>query len=467
MKSRWVLLVLGAVLLLGAGVAAALFMSQRRDVTTTSSEAYDAYREAVANEGRFYFKEARVGFAKALELDPQFAMAMLGLARQAKDQDQRETLVRRAAREKGRLSERERLHVDMMLAFTEKRRDDGLAIARELHAKYVEDVRSAQILAEQEQLLGNPDKAIRIFEDLLAVDPNNAQAYNQIGYYHGYRGDYEKAMEYLTKYRFIAQDNANPFDSLGEVQVNSGHYNEGIENLNRALAIKPDFIESIGHLAVAYEGLGDYAKALVQYERAAELSDSGHMRREYLERAMRTRYYAKDAPGLARLLQAVRAVPRESREKAYAHVDLAFGDAILDLAQNRPAQAERRLRELEPGLAEIVRIEKPPASWKPHFPQWNAMMALALQAQGKTDAALGFWQKNVNPPNAFGNFEQRRWIMEARGHVAEILARRGDLDKAEKLISENRKWNANWAPNRESEVAVAELRRAKVLAASK
>ena len=101
-------------------------------------------------------------------------MAMLGLARQAKDQDQRETLVRRAAREKARLSERERLHVDMQLAFAEKRRDDGLAIAREL-TRNTSRRPLAQILAEQEQLLGNPDKAIRIFEDLLAVDPNNAQ----------------------------------------------------------------------------------------------------------------------------------------------------------------------------------------------------------------------------------------------------------------------------------------------------
>ncbi|MEX0879248.1 MAG: tetratricopeptide repeat protein, partial [Thermoanaerobaculia bacterium] len=250
MRSRRLLWVLGAVLLLGTGVAAALFLAQRRDVTTSSTAAYEAYREAVANEGRFYFKEARLGFAKALELDPQFAMAMLGLARQAKDDDQRETLIRRAAKDTGRLSERERLHVQMQTAFAEKRSDNALEIASELHRKYPTDVRSAMTLAHFELAKGKNDKAIQIFEELLAVDPNNAEAYNQIGYYHGYRGDYEKAMEYLTKYKFIAQDNANPFDSLGEVQAYSGRYNEAIENLNHALAIKPDFIASIGHLAV-------------------------------------------------------------------------------------------------------------------------------------------------------------------------------------------------------------------------
>src|SRR5450432_766614 len=100
MNKRRILWVLGILLLAGVGGAAALFLSNRRDVTTTSEAAYEAYQEATLNESRFYYKEARVGYAKALELDPTFAMAMLGLARQSSDRDQRVTLIKRAAREK-------------------------------------------------------------------------------------------------------------------------------------------------------------------------------------------------------------------------------------------------------------------------------------------------------------------------------------------------------------------------------
>jgi hypothetical protein len=57
--------------------------------------------------------------------------------------------------------------------------------------------------------------------------------------------------------------------------------------------------------------------------------------------------------------------------------------------------------------------------------------------------------------------------MEGRAKVAELVARKGDLDRAEKLIAENRRWNPSWGPCRPSETAVAELRRAKVLAASR
>ncbi len=463
-KKRWLWVGTAGVLLLAAGVSAALYMSHRRDVTTTSEAAYEAYREGVANENRFYFKEARLAYARALELDPTFAMAMVGLSRQAKDDDQRNALLKRAAREKGRLTERERLHVEMALAFSEKRRDDGLRIASEIHQTFPADTRSAQILAGEELLKGNSDRGIKIFEELLSVDPNNAEAYNQIGYRYGYRGDYEKAMENLKRYQFIAADNANPFDSLGEVQAYSGHYNEAIENLNRALAIKPDFVESVAHLAVCQEGLGDYPKAIELYEKAATMSDFENMRREYLIRAMRSAYYAGDSKEVVRLAEKAKAVKVASK---YAELDAAYIDAVEMLVQGRPAEALKMVEALAPRREALLAKESLPAGYKPHFPGTNMLTALALEAQGKNAEALEYWKKNANPPSPFENFEQRRAIYEARAHVALALARQGQLDEAEKLIAENRKWNANWAPTRQAETAVAELRREKVLAAAK
>jgi tetratricopeptide (TPR) repeat protein len=390
-------------------------------------------------------------------------MAMLGLSRQAKDEDQRLALLRRAAREESRLTERERLSVEMELAFASRSYAQGIEIARNIRAKYPNDFRSASILAHEEIRLGKTDKAIHIFEDLLAVDPNNAEAYNQIGYFYGYNGDYDRAMEYLKKYQFIAVDNANPFDSLGEVQAYSGHYNEAIENLNRALAIKPDFVESRAHLGVAYEGLGETAKAMAAYEKASELSDVPDMKRGYLMAAFRIAAVSHDAESARRLASAVRALPKTK----YSDLDLGAVEAGMALLEKRPADTEKKIAELKPALDKIIAGEKLPEGWKPHFPGFNMLMALAKEQQGKPEEALSFWQKNANPPNPIGKFEDRRMIYEARAHVAAALARQGNLDAAEKLIAENRKWNPSWAPTRELEAAVAELRREKVLAAAK
>jgi tetratricopeptide (TPR) repeat protein len=465
MKTRPILWILAGGLLLAAGGATALLLANRRPVTTSSSAAYEAYQEATANEARFYFKEARLGFARALELDPNFAMAMLGLSRQSTDPEQGLALVRRAAKERGRLTEHERRLVDMALAFREKKNDEGLRLARELREKYPDDLRAATILAHEQLQKGNTDQGIRIFEELLAVDPNNAEAYNQIGYYYGYRGDYEKAVDNLKKYQFIAADSANPFDSLGEVQAYSGHYNEAIENLNRALAIKPDFSPAYEHLGVVYEGTGEYAKAIESYRKAVEVADTDDMKGKYLGEGMRAAFITHDLPAVADFRERFGRLAKDP----YTEIRSAFLDAAVALAEGRAAEAEARLNKLRPqmdakwqGSGEF----KLPGE-KPYFPDWNYVMAKAKEAQGKTDEATALYEANANPPRPFGNFESRRWIIEARAKVAEIIARKGDLDRAEKLIAENRKWNPSWAPCRSSEAAVAEARRAKVLAASR
>jgi tetratricopeptide (TPR) repeat protein len=472
MRKHRVLWILGVLLLAGAGVSAALYLANKRDLSTSSRAAYDLYREAEANMKRFYFKEARVGYAKALELDPNFAMAMLGLAQLAPERDQRIALIRRAARERDHLTERERYIVDMAKADADGKPEVSHELARQLHARYPGDYIGVNMLARDAMVKGKPEDAVKYYQDLLAVDPNNAEAYNQIGYQYGYNGEYDKAVENLKKYQFISPDNANPFDSLGENQAYSGHYNEAIENLNRALAIKPDFGPAYQHLGVAYEGMGDYAKAVQSYRKWAELADSGGEgdRRDALVNALRAAYIGGDRDEARRLIEEIGKIPIDPKND-YSHARVQFLGALSELIEGRPAEAERKLKEMRPQLDKAwddsSKAGKIRPGSKPHFPEWNFMMARALELQGKTDEALEFYEANANPPNPFAEFQSRRWIMEGRAKAAELLARRGDLDQAEKLIAENRKWNPSWGPCRHSEEAVAELRRARVLAASK
>ena len=321
-------------------------------------------------------------------------------------------------------------------------------------------------LAHDAQQRGKPEEAVKYFQDLIAIDPNNADAYNQMGYHYGYRGDYEKAMENLQKYQFIAPDNANPFDSLGENQAYSGHYNEAIENLNRALAIKADFSPAYEHLGVAYEGMGDLPKALASYRKALELAESDDYRGKYLPEAFRAACRSQGRRGR-------RGVPGDPRQAAEDAAGPSFGSSRSTPSRRWPTGATRRpspgSRPLKPkALEKWNELDaKSPSGEKPHFAEVNAMLATAKEALGKTDEAFKLWEANAKPPKDYSNFEDRRYIIEARAQMAATLARRGDLEAAEKLIAENRKWNPSWAPTREAENTVAELRRAKVLAASK
>src|SRR5262249_7577155 len=174
--------------------------------------------------------------------------------------------------------------------------DEVLRIAGRLHDEYPNDHGAAMVLAGHEIEQGNGPKALEILQQSLAVEPNNADVYNQIGYFYGYRGEYEKAIENLKKYQFMAPDQANPYDSLGEIQAYSGHYDEAIANLNQALKLKPDFFESYRHLGVVYEGKGDPAKAIECYLKGADLTFSESTRLDMLRLAGRVAWRQGDIP---------------------------------------------------------------------------------------------------------------------------------------------------------------------------
>jgi tetratricopeptide (TPR) repeat protein len=463
MTKRRAISLLGLLLpLAAAGVAAALYLTNRREVTTSSDAAHRVYREAVANERAFYMKDARLGFAKALELDPDFAMAMLGLARFS-EKEQALSLIHRAERLKSRLNERERLQVDLQLAGWEKGPEERLRIAREILRRYPDDFRATTMVAMDEVSKGKMEEAVRIFTKLLEADPNSADAYNQIGYYYGFRGDYEKAIENLKKYQFMAPDQANPHDSLGEIQAYSGHYNEAIANLTRALSIKPDFFAAYDHLGVAYEGRGEYAKAIENYVKAADNVVVEGEKFGYLGKALRVTLHTGDLERAKAIRARMEALPKTE----FAELRMAIISAAGDLMHGRPADAERKLEELKPRMVEAILKQRRPPGYKPYEAGWNLLMARAKIALGKEAEAIPLYEEMASPPNGWSHFEERRNVYEGRAALAALLAKKGELDRAEKLLEENHRWNPSWAPARPAEQAVAELRRARVLASAK
>ncbi len=452
-------------LLVAAAGFATVYNRANREATTSSEQAYRAWKEGVENERRFYFKEARVGFARALELDPQFAMAMIGLARNS-EREQQISLTKRAERERDRLTPHERYHVDLMQADIDHDRPKFIAIAKKIHEKFPEDLRAAGILASDEMIHGRFDRALQYFGEVLSIDPNNADAYNQIGYYYGYRGDYEKAILNLKKYQFMAPDQANPYDSLGEIQAYSGHYDEAVENLQKALALKPDFYESYGHLAVAAEGRGDYPKAIEYYERASQESVNEGPRIDLLLRAFHVAAFSGDLVRAREIVQRAAALPHDKSSDDQWEIGRDFVRAVLLAQEGHPAEAEKALLALKPRWnAEFVKNAKG-TPLKPYWPYWNWVMARADLAQGKIDEAIVLEEEMANPPNPWQDFQARRWVYEGRADLAELVARKGDFERADKLLAENHKWNPNWAPTRTAELSVAQMHRERVQTAS-
>lgn len=266
-----------ALVVLGAGTAVAVFVRGGREVTTRSEEAYQHYRKGLEDERRLYRKDALSSYAKALELDPQFTMAMLRLAGNVagRDRERARSLVQCASRNPGSLNPREKLFLAILEADVLDRDPKKAGeLVREYVRRFPDDPEGYFRLAGVLMREGKTEEMLATYERLLSLDPNQATAYNALGYHFIGRRDFVKGEDYLKRYRFLAPDQANPYDSLGELYANTGRYDEAEEHLSRALEIKPDFVPAIGHLGTLEVGRGNREAAAAHFRRAAEMSES-------------------------------------------------------------------------------------------------------------------------------------------------------------------------------------------------
>ncbi len=265
-----------ALVVLVAGAAVAVLARSGREVTTTSKGAYELYLKGLEDERRMYHQDALAAYAKALELDPHFAMATLRLAGNlaGRDRDRARSLVQCVSRNPGNLNEREKLFLAMSEADLLERDPKKFgSLVREYVRRFPDDPEGYYRLAGVLMREGKADETLATYERLLSLDPNQAAAYNFLGYHYIGKRDFVKGEDYLKRYRFLAPDQANPYDSLGELYANTGRYGEAEDYLKRALQIRPDFIPAIGHFGTLEFSRGHPEVAAGYFQRAADMSE--------------------------------------------------------------------------------------------------------------------------------------------------------------------------------------------------
>ena len=277
--------------LAAAGTAGAFFLRSRRDVTTSSEQAWKAYNEARENDLKMYEREAISGYATALQYDPHFVMATLRLAdkMRGRDPDRAKSLLASAARSRDEITPREQL---MLRIYEERwgRRDVAAlgALYDEYLRRFPDDPEGYLMRCNFLAMQKRTAEALAEYERLLTVNPNYAIAYNTLGYASAARGDFAKAEDYLKRYRYLAPDQANPLDSLGELYAHIGRYEEAEDVLKKALAVKSDFSPAYGHLGTVEIGRGNPAKAAQYFLKASDEATQPFVRLDF-------RFYASIA----------------------------------------------------------------------------------------------------------------------------------------------------------------------------
>lgn len=447
-RVRKLFLAAAALAVVAGGTAFAVLARDRREVTTRSAEAYRFYRQGLENERRLYHKDALASYAKALELDPHFAMATLRLAGllAGRDRDRAKSLVQCAAQSREALNERERLTLEIveaeLLAGEPKRAAERI---REYVGRFPEDpegyFRLAGVLVRE----GKPDETLATYERLVALDPNQAIAYNYLGYYFVRRRDFVKGEDFFKRYRFLAPDQANPYDSLGELYANTGRYAEAEEHLKRALEIKPDFLPAVGHLGTLEACRGNAEGAVTWYRRASDMAETWKERYAFAGAAvMALLDVGRPEDALALLDEVVAAAPsRDGKDAVMIRWSYLRSRAIVLAVSARVDEAEAELAGL-PDLPPDFDADGKVALEK----SLSGPRAAIAAARGDLEGAARHFREILaaETERGMGDFGYYPSIFRVRTRLADALVTLGRREEAREELRPVLAVNPRFAP---------------------
>jgi serine/threonine protein kinase/Flp pilus assembly protein TadD len=220
--------------------------AQVAEATTTSMEAYESYLKGRDEFDKLYYVEAIKPLEKAVELDPDFAMAYfyLGFTHFSIGNIKAgEEAFKKAKALANRVTERERLYIEAAhSAIVEHDWEARYRFIEELIQKYPKEKLAHFWQGVYYRGHGDYEKAVAEQNRVLELDPDYGLALNELGYDHLFLRNFDQSVEHLQKYASLNPKDANPLDSLGEAYFLMGRPDEAIVKYKETLAVEPGFL---------------------------------------------------------------------------------------------------------------------------------------------------------------------------------------------------------------------------------
>lgn len=368
-------------------------LMDRKEVTTSSDEAYRAYLKGEEFAKKLYVKEALQEFEKAVKLDPEFAMATARMAWLYHEFGRKDEYV--LARDKvftllDDVKDIEKIQIQIGFAEADGNWGEAEKYISMLMEKFPKSLKAHNMLAHRLWRRNEIDSSITEFWKVLDIDPGYALAYNMLGYLYYFRGEYDKAIEYINEYSTMARDQANPHDSHGEILLWLGRYDEALTEFQIADSIKPDLFFVIGHMGQVYMAKGMFRDAIGALLRARELA-TGEVGRVDLELRLADCYLFAGHPDDAiEVLQEAVARSPKSRSlhallgRIYA-LEGRVEEAFVELGTLKGMTAEYNSKE----AADDTTVDKMPLDQR----RVEAQIAVA---KGEHDKAIALYNEALS-----------------------------------------------------------------------
>jgi len=131
-------------------------------------------------------------------------------------------------------------------------------------------------------------ESVKEMETVLAIDPENAEALNFIGYSYADRGmNLDDAEKMIIKALKIKPNNGYLIDSLGWVYFKKNKLNSAMKHLKQALELLPDDVNIIEHMGDVYVKLNKTKEAEEMYNRVLKIDPKNSLVQKKLEDLMK------------------------------------------------------------------------------------------------------------------------------------------------------------------------------------
>ncbi len=313
------------------------------DVTTDSVAAYRAYAEGIRFHEQLRTEEAIPLLERAVEIDPDFAMALAKLATaysNAGDAEKSREYSERAMQHLDRVTDRERYYIEGRHYSLEQETIEESIAAYEKGVELYPDHTSARNnLAQQLMNLERFDEAIDHLEQLRSNKMQFPGTYASLANAYGMTGQLEEGLEVVRQYVEENPDTAAGFENLAAQLAWSGRRDEARRALDRAEALGRTLADTGGRRWQIAVLDGDFDEAERLTERMEE-SDDPRMRGSALFTATALALYEGDVDSAHEYLDELEGIAASRAQAFNARAALLLDTGDIDGAE---ALAERML----------------------------------------------------------------------------------------------------------------------------
>ena len=119
---------------------------------------------------------------------------------------------------------------------------------------------------------GEYEKAIECSNDVLKIDTNNSEAYNNIGSAYYEKGNYVKAIKYLNKAIELNPNNSEYYSNIGSLYYKKDEHKKAIKHFNKSIKLDHNNSYAYNILGYIYNDKLEYKKAINYLNKAIELN---------------------------------------------------------------------------------------------------------------------------------------------------------------------------------------------------